>query len=246
MTITFLGTNNWFDTPIGSTPSTLIETKENYIILDAGFGIHRAKKYIKKNKPVYIFLSHMHIDHICGLHGMSGFFPKQTTTLFCRKGDKKNLYIMIAPPFSSKLGTDIKNFKLIEITSKIRRPFNFTTLKLNHTIPTLGYRFEIDNKIITYCVDTAFSENSIKLAQNSDILIHECALSPKRIDKKWGHSSPETASKIAKLSKTKKLILTAFAPTDYPTKSSRLKAQQAGRKIFKNTFSAFDEMKIKI
>ena len=73
MKITFLGTTGWFDTNIGHTPSILIDTKKAYIILDAGFGITQATKYIKTKKPLYIFLSHPHIDHICGLHTLSLF-----------------------------------------------------------------------------------------------------------------------------------------------------------------------------
>ncbi len=247
MKIIFLGTNNWFDSIAGNTICTLIESKDYYLILDAGFGLHRAKKYVKKNKPIYIFLSHLHIDHICGLHGMSSFHPKQDLTIFCRKGDKKNLQKIISPPFSSYLGTGLKSLKILEITkNKNYIPFYFEIAELNHIVPTLGYRFEIENKIIAYCADTGFSKNTIRLSKKSDLLIHECSMPPQTKEEKWGHSSPQTAAKIAKIAKTKKLILTGFGPDYYINKKLRLKAESNAKKIFKNTISAFDELIINL
>ena len=47
MKITFLGTNGWYDSATGNTPSALIDTKDYYIILDAGFGIHKLNDLLK-------------------------------------------------------------------------------------------------------------------------------------------------------------------------------------------------------
>jgi len=51
--VVFLGTNGWFDTRTGNTICTLVETPREYIILDAGNGIHKADQYIKKKKQNY-------------------------------------------------------------------------------------------------------------------------------------------------------------------------------------------------
>jgi len=66
--VTFLGTNGWFDTQTGNTISILIESSRFYIVLDAGIGIYKLNEYAKKKKPVYVFLSHFHLDHVVGLH----------------------------------------------------------------------------------------------------------------------------------------------------------------------------------
>jgi ribonuclease BN (tRNA processing enzyme) len=77
MQIIFLGTNGWFDSPTGSTICTLINTESCHIILDAGNGIYKADRYIQDDLPVYIFLSHFHLDHIEGLHVLNKFsFPR--------------------------------------------------------------------------------------------------------------------------------------------------------------------------
>ena len=83
MKIFFLGTNGWYDTETGNTLSILIETKHEYIILDAGGGFHKIGRYIKGSKPIYLFLSHMHLDHIIGLHTLVRFNFFQGIDLYC-------------------------------------------------------------------------------------------------------------------------------------------------------------------
>ena len=70
MIITLLGTNGWFDTETGQTMCTLIRTQDYSIILDAGFGIRKAKELIDFSKPTFLLLSHLHLDHTAGMHLM--------------------------------------------------------------------------------------------------------------------------------------------------------------------------------
>ncbi len=39
--VIFLGTNGWYDTNIGNTICILVETKKEYLILDAGNGFYK-------------------------------------------------------------------------------------------------------------------------------------------------------------------------------------------------------------
>ena len=68
MKIIFLGTNGWYDTSLGNTICTLIKTQDFHIILDAGNGLYKIDRHIIDEKPVFLFLSHFHLDHIIGLH----------------------------------------------------------------------------------------------------------------------------------------------------------------------------------
>ena len=247
MKITFLGTNGWFDNNNGSTICTLVETSKEYIILDAGFGLYKAKKYITKNKPIYLFISHTHLDHICGLHGLSGLRPKQGLTIICSKISRLNIAKIISKPFTFPLKNYkfLTNYKIVK-PGKYTSPFNFEVTGLKHNIPTLGIKIKADNKIVTYCCDTAPCPNDIKLAQNADILIHECSLLPGDTSFKWGHTSPDQAGKLAKLTNAKKLFLTHFDAVQYASKDKFGLALKTARKHFPNTFLAKDDVKIKI
>ena len=57
-------------------------------------------------------------------------------------------------------------------------PFALDCRFLVHASPCLGYRFDLDGKIITYCPDTGVCENAVLLAADADLLIAECAHLP--------------------------------------------------------------------
>ena len=79
--VIFLGTNGWYDTATGNTVCVLIDAPEAYVVLDAGTGLYKLDQYIKdRKKPIYLFLSHFHFDHIIGLHAMAKFRFKQGMT----------------------------------------------------------------------------------------------------------------------------------------------------------------------
>ena len=81
MQVTFLGTNGWYDTLTGNTCSALVRSAAYDILLDAGNGIAKADQYISQEKPVILFISHLHLDHIAGLHTLVKFRFKKGLTL---------------------------------------------------------------------------------------------------------------------------------------------------------------------
>ena len=99
-------------------------------------------------------------------------------------------------------------------------------------------------KKVTYITDTEFTKECIKAAKNSDILICESTFSADMEEKakEYQHLTSEQAAKIAKLSNSKKLILTHFSQR-YRTPEQ---LEKEAKKIFKNTTIAEDFMSIKI
>ncbi|MBI5203637.1 MAG: ribonuclease Z [Nitrospirae bacterium] len=247
MKITFLGTNGWYDTSTGNTICILVETEKYDIILDAGNGLYKADRYISNKKPVYLFLSHFHLDHIIGLHILGKFNFNQGLYICGQAGTKEILNKIIALPFSmplDRLGYKIELYDLPEKKQKI--PFSFEFLPLLHSSLTLGYRFELDNKVIAYCPDTGYCENAVTLAKNAGLLITECAFKPGQASDDWPHLNPETAARIAKEAAAKKLALVHFDASIYQSLEERKQAEEVAKKIFGNTVAAMDEMQIAV
>ena len=246
MKVTFLGTNGWFDTDCGNTICTLIETKKAYIILDAGNGIYKANKYIKKDLPVYLFLSHFHIDHIEGLHTLAKLKIK-SLEIIGQTGTKATIKEFLAPKYSIPLHKLPFPCKVTDVKEGWHRsPLKFRTLQLVHASKCFGYRFEIDGKVISYCTDTGYCKNSAELSRNADLLISECALLSGQTYYFWPHMNPQLAAKLAVKSKAKILALTHFDAALYTTMAKREKAQALARMIFPETFSAYDGLRINL
>lgn len=250
MKVIFLGTNGWYDTKLGNTISTLIETRDYFIILDAGNGIYKAEKYIpdKNKKEIFMFLSHFHLDHIVGMHILNKFSLKfPNLKIYGQKGTKEILKNFVNFPFTLPISDLPYNVEIYEISDGIYNiPYKVECLSLLHYPSSVGYKIEIDEKIISYCADTGICENALKLAKNSDLLISECSFKSNMRNPNWPHLNPEDAALIAKKANSKNLVLTHFDSAIYKTMKERKDAEKIARKIFKNTIAAYDEMIIEI
>ncbi len=253
MKIVFLGTNGWFTTPTGNTPCILIDSKTHYVVFDAGNGIYKIDKYIKENKPIALFVSHFHIDHISGLHTLGKFVFPQGIDIFVAKGRKKDFENLVNPPytigytFSEKNINNLRtNIRLHELSpGKHDVGFPVEVFKLYHAYRGHGYKVTLDNKTIAYSGDTRVGPNSLNLARNTDVLIHECSYIEQEKGK-WGHVNPLQAAQLAKNAKVKQLVLTHFDASLYTTLEKRESAEKSARKIFPATKVATDDMVLRI
>jgi len=246
MRIIFLGTNGWYDSETGNTESTLIDTKDNYIILDAGNGIYKADRYMTMDKPVILFLSHFHLDHTEGLHVLAKFkFNK--LDIYGQPGTEKIIADFLGDKFSIPPEKLPYPCKLHDIdTGSHTAPVRFKCLELQHASRCFGYRFELEGKTISYCTDTGYCDAAIELSKDADLLISECALAPGVTTPSWPHMNPQLAAKLAKVSGVKKLVMTHFDAAQYLTMKERAKAQAEARKVFRNSFAARDNMEMNI
>lgn len=240
MKLTFLGTNGWFDSATGNTPSAVLETADYNIIFDAGFGFAKADTCLNPDKPTFLFLSHFHIDHICGLHALPKFNFKQPLTIFGRKDLKKLFKRVINHPYAASLDQLSYKVNLVPLKEgEYKKPFNFSVRQLKHTDTSLGYRLQVDGKTIVYCSDTAICENDSLLAQDADLLIHECTFIPEETSD-WGHSNPEEVAAMAAKANVKQLVMTHFGAARYSSLAIRKNSEAVAKQIFPNTIAATD------
>lgn len=247
MKVIFLGTNGWFNTETGNTPCVLVDTDKYYIVFDAGDGIHKLDGYVNSDKPIYLFLSHFHVEHISGLHILNKFRFKQGIRLYGQEGTRDILKWFIAHPFTCPLKALPLKLRIGELSEGVHRlPFRVTCRKLLHSDPCFGYRIELDGKVITYCTDTGICDSGLLLAKNADVLIHECAESPKQRNPNWQHTTPSEAAKLAKRANAKQLVLFHFSAAVYKSIKERKEAEKDARAIFKNTVAAVDGMQLSV
>jgi ribonuclease BN (tRNA processing enzyme) len=252
MKIVFLGTNGWYTTPTGNTPCILIDSKDHYLVFDAGNGIYKLDKYITEDKPISLFISHFHIDHVSGVHTLEKFNFKQGLDVYVGEGRKKDFETLVNPPFT--VGYKPKPENVINPNMEIRLhelsegehlvPFPVSVVKLFHAYINHGYRVTLDGKTIAYTGDSGVTDNVEKLAKDADLLINECSkiITPERYE--WGHFDPVQAATLANQAKVKKLVLTHFQADLYLTLEDRKEAEKKAQEIFPNTTAAVDDLEI--
>lgn len=247
MKVTFLGTNGWYDTNTGNTTCLLIDTEQFHIVLDAGNGFYKLDELIKDEKPIYVFLSHPHLDHISGLHTLNKFKFKQGIRIFGQPGTKELLDRIICPPFTVP-------FKLLPCQVEVEdaaegwheTPFRFECRFLVHSTPCFGYRFEVDGKVLAFCTDTGVCENVVKLSQDADLMIAECSFKPGDYSFIWPHLAPEDAVSMAIKAHAKRLALVHFDAANYRTIAERHEVAELMKGKFKEIIVGEDDKEITI
>lgn len=249
MQIIFMGTNGWYSSDTGLTPSILIGSHDAHIVLDAGEGISRLDRYIKGiSKDVFILISHLHLDHISGLHTLSKFKFTGKVTIIAKEGARDILKKFISPPFTTAIEGLPYPLEIREIREgkETIPPLKIEAALMQHPDPSLTYRLNIDGKVITYATDTAKNSRIPELARGSEILITECSYLPGEENPSWQHMNPESAAWIAREAGAKRLILTHFDALRYRSWEDRSKALAAAKEIFENTEIAYDGMIIEV
>lgn len=255
MKIVFLGTSGWYTNNTGNTACILLDSTEGYIILDAGNGIYKIDQYIKEEKPISLFISHFHLDHVSGVHTLGKFDYPQGIDVYVGQGRQRDFETLVNPPYTQGFKPNPRNILNLDTQIRLhelsdgdhRIPFPVTVIEQFHGYRDHGYRLTLEGKIIAYSGDCGVSEASNKLAERSDVLIHECSFAKDKPSAKiWGHVTPEQAAEIAKHSGVKKLILTHFDPTEYHTLESRADAERRAKEIFPATIAAKDDYIISV
>lgn len=93
---------------------------------------------------------------------------------------------------------------------------------------------------VVYSGDTKPCKNLVKLSENADVLIHDATFLEE--DEEKYHTDIKQAARIAKKAKVKVLILTHISRKYQNTKE----LEERARKIFENSWVAYDLMKIRI
>jgi phosphoribosyl 1,2-cyclic phosphodiesterase len=228
----------------GNTPCVELRySKEKIFILDAGSGIRELGQHlVKQKKPIKsnIFISHLHWDHIQGIpFFVPAFVPGNEFTIhgaeeadvtlediFHQQMNKVNFPIQF-----DELMAKFKFHPLFQGNYKIDG-ISLDTMYLNHPGNALGYKFQINNKIVVYISDNEpfptypagsqdlddlsraqyvedNNQRLINFVLDSDFLIHDAQYTPQEYKSKyqWGHSPYDYTVKIALQSRVKTLIL---------------------------------------
>ncbi len=245
MKVRFLGTNGWFDSATGNTICTLLEASDRYVVLDAGNGIHKLGRYVRDKRPVDLFLSHFHLDHIEGLHTIVKFRMPQGMRIFGMEGAEKALRAVIKRPYTVPLGEGPYPVGVRELPrDAAEAPFLEDFGYLAHSDPCVGFRFRLDGKTVTYCTDTGVCENLLRLSKDADLLITECSELSGRHSARWPHLNPEEAVEVARKAGAKKLALTHFNAHLYDTLDARKSITE--RISFNGLTVALDDMALEL
>jgi len=207
---------------------------------------YKIDKYIKDDRPIYLFLSHYHLDHVIGLHTLNKFHFRQGLDVYGPLGLKMLFKKVINKPYTIPVSGLHMKVRLHEISGRRAMPKGINYAPLKHSVLCYGYRFYSEGRTVAYCTDTGVCDNLFFLANNADLLIAESSYKAGQKDESWPHLNPENVANIAKQSRAKRLVLLHFDAALYLDFRDRIEAGRQARKIFKDTIIGRDDLEISV
>ncbi len=212
----------------GNTSCVSAEWEEGMVVFDAGSGIRALGSELFSHLPgerkeLHIFISHLHLDHICGLPFLPQLYQSDWTIHLYGEAHggktfQESLNQVAGPPYwpvaldaaaSDLQWHEILPGETVELSSGV----NVHTMRSSHPDETMIFRIEKDTFRVVYGLDFELTEKSCaqyqEFVRNSDLLIFDGMYTDSEYDRYrgFGHSTWEEGIRIMETCGVKTLCI---------------------------------------
>ncbi len=225
MRLSVLGSNGSFATPGRPASGYLVDHAGTTLWVDAGPGTFAALQGIVDYRTVdAVVITHGHADHSVDLFGYYhaikyGPGVRAPVPVFCSPGFEEAFTSFLGGPGHEPAGTleFIASGEGDEMAvGSVAMRFAMT----DHSVPTLGVRFEADRRTLFYSSDTGPEGTWMNLAEHADVFLCEATYQGSPDGKPWGrHLTASEAGRIARDQMVDRLMITHIWPFLDPGRS---------------------------
>lgn len=208
----------------GATTCVLITFGNTKIMVDAGSGATAAVSDLSDTDELYLFVSHPHLDHLCGIMDLIVSFREKKLHIYGANHGGKNIAEQIesvmGPPLWPVTPDSFGCCDFHDIDEEVTDGnltaggINVSFIEGNHPGGCTLYRFEdSDSSVVTgfdFCHLDGAGERLIEFARGADALIYDGSMTEEefKVHSTWGHSTPEYGAYIAEKANVKSLYIT--------------------------------------
>ena len=244
--VTLLGTGNPRPTIKRFGPSILVQAGNQKLLFDCGRGATMRLDQLKVEQIDGLFLTHLHSDHIVGLPDLwlTGWVmgrktpfrvwgPAGTRQMMSHLEQAYSFDIHMRRDVDQNLpaaGVEVQANDIEQGVVYQNGGVKVTAFTVDHGLikPALGYRIDYGGHSVVLSGDTRYSENLIRFAQGTDVLIHEVidpesykafpnSLTPEQKARVVAHhTTPEEAGRVFTKVAPKLAVYSHIVPPDVP------------------------------
>lgn len=209
-----------------------LETPDGILIVDAGTGIHSLAKAFRAadtTKPMALFFTHFHLDHLVGLPGFSPLYQAGSTLrLYGASPSQAHpwpdlLTQLLDEPYwpvpLRKTPSSVTYHDLDSLPGPVQLfGAEIRWCELTHTQRCLGYRIAVPNHQLVILTDHEsqlhVGPDLVSFAAGADTLIVDAQYCPEEYvtHRGWGHGTWGDATTLAQQTGAKHLLLTHHDP----------------------------------
>ena len=258
--VTLLGTGNPRPTIERFGPSILIQAGSNAFLFDCGRGatLRLSQLKIPVESVDALFLTHLHSDHVVGLPDLwlTGWVlgrkvpfrmwgPAGTKQMMSHLEQAYSFDIHVRLDVDQNLpaqGVEVQATDIDQGVVYEKGGVKITAFTVDHGLvkPAFGYRIDYAGHSVVLSGDTRYSENLIRFAQGTDVLIHE-VIDPeayRTLDSSYTpeqrarviahHTTPEEAGRLFTKVAPKLAVYSHIVPADAPDLVSHTRKTYSG------------------
>ena len=232
MRLTLLGTQGWIPTPTRETTCLAFDDGPLLFIFDAGTGLGRllrppASDLIAGAREIHLFLTHYHLDHVCGLAYLPALFGGRALMVHVPDAalngvdPQHGVPDLIRKPYNPSAWRDVPGVVLTTLHAGVNEVAGHE-LRLRaqcHPDTTVAYR--LDDHFVLATDTTADPETAV-FARGAEVLLHEAWIDGAEEDDPGAdelvrtayraHSSARQAAALASQAGVDELILMHLNP----------------------------------
>ena len=183
MRLTLLGTQGWIPTATRETTCVAVDDGRVLFLFDAGTGLSRllgqpGAAMLHTAGRVHLFLTHYHLDHVCGLAYVPGIFAGRKLTVHAPAAEVTGvdphaaLAELIRKPYNPRPWAEIEGLELRALPAGATEIEGHTVSlrRQRHADTSVAYR--LDDALVL-ATDTVFDLQTAEFARGAEVLLHE-------------------------------------------------------------------------
>jgi len=213
MRLVFLGTGGYH--PNERRHTACLFLPDSGIVLDAGTAFFRVQQRLQTDR-LDVFLTHAHLDHVCGLTFPLVPVLRGDLKTLCVHGTEQTIQAVRRHLFSEALFPIAPPFEWQVMTEPLtmRDGCRLSFCDLPHPGGAVGYRLDWPNRSMAYITDTTAPGDYTEFIRGVDLLVHECYFADEQREwaLKTGHSCATDVACVARDAEVGRLMLVHVDP----------------------------------
>jgi ribonuclease BN (tRNA processing enzyme) len=200
MYVSLLGTMGWMPSDRRETTSFLCRDERSLFILDAGTGLRRLLEaphaaLLEGYDEVHLFLTHYHLDHVCGLAYLPGVLPGRRLVIHAAAeavsgvDPERAVAGLLRKPYNPRDWEDLDDIRVEPLATGVNEVAGHvvSVRPQQHSDISVAYRFDDELVLAT---DTRADPGTADFAAGARLLLHEAW---------YNEADPVTATAAAEL-----------------------------------------------